>query len=326
MIMIPLIYVLAMIAIFLVWQEFTAVTPQMRNMLLVAFLFLLAFQAVLIGTRFGYEVNWLKQVQPFSAALLPPLAYLAFRGRKLLLSDAVHLILPALTFISVFTATAVFDGLLAISNICYATLLAMHGRRGSDALDWAGTNRATGLLLLLWSIAGLLFFSGLTDALIAADFLLNAGKNIRSIVSMASLIGLGMALATALSFIWKRRAANLAGEFQKADPAVFHKVEELLADGKLFLDPDINLNRVARRLSIPSREVSRAINGIAGQNFSQYVNALRINEACELMKQSDASVTSVIYLAGFNTKSNFNREFLRVTGKSPSEWRNNLAS
>jgi AraC-like DNA-binding protein len=34
-----------------------------------------------------------------------------------------------------------------------------------------------------------------------------------------------------------------------------------------------------------------------------------------------ASVTTAMLDSGFNTKSNFNREFLRVTGASPSKWR-----
>ena len=54
---------------------------------------------------------------------------------------------------------------------------------------------------------------------------------------------------------------------------------------------------------------------------SQYINRLRVQEACRLLAGSDMSVTQVIYAAGFNTKSNFNREFTRNTGQTPSAWR-----
>ena len=41
-----------------------------------------------------------------------------------------------------------------------------------------------------------------------------------------------------------------------------------------------------------------------------------------MLADPKASITETIYASGFNTKSNFNREFARVTGKTPSEWRN----
>jgi AraC-like DNA-binding protein len=40
-----------------------------------------------------------------------------------------------------------------------------------------------------------------------------------------------------------------------------------------------------------------------------------------LLAFTDEPVTQVMFEAGFQTKSNFNREFLRVTGMSPSDYR-----
>ncbi|WP_365734666.1 helix-turn-helix domain-containing protein [Planktotalea sp.] len=45
----------------------------------------------------------------------------------------------------------------------------------------------------------------------------------------------------------------------------------------------------------------------------------RIKAACAALEQGD-SVTEVMLSAGFNTKSNFNREFLRITGKIPRKF------
>jgi AraC-like DNA-binding protein len=39
------------------------------------------------------------------------------------------------------------------------------------------------------------------------------------------------------------------------------------------------------------------------------------------MLQAGDSVTVAMLGSGFNTKSNFNREFLRITGRTPSTWR-----
>jgi AraC-like DNA-binding protein len=76
---------------------------------------------------------------------------------------------------------------------------------------------------------------------------------------------------------------------------------------------------------LPARQISRAVNRIQKRNVSQFVNDIRVREACRLLKESSLSITQVIYECGFQTKSNFNREFLRVTGKTPRQWRTEAA-
>ncbi|MDO7666073.1 MAG: helix-turn-helix domain-containing protein [Loktanella sp.] len=67
------------------------------------------------------------------------------------------------------------------------------------------------------------------------------------------------------------------------------------------------------------KQLSEAINKVTGENVSRYINAARINEAKAVLSSGE-NVTSAMLSSGFNTKSNFNREFLRVAGVSPSEW------
>ena len=95
----------------------------------------------------------------------------------------------------------------------------------------------------------------------------------------------------------------------------------MLGRDDLYRDPDLSLSRLSRRLGVTARLVSEAVNRAAGKNFSQYVNEHRVRAACELLERTDAPVTQVMLEAGFVTKSNFNREFRRTTGESPSAWR-----
>jgi len=90
---------------------------------------------------------------------------------------------------------------------------------------------------------------------------------------------------------------------------------------KLYRDENLNLTRLARRAGIPARRISGAINRLTSKNVSQYVNDHRITEACRLLKDTDHAVTTIMFESGFQTKSNFNREFRRVTGVSPMAWR-----
>ena len=96
-------------------------------------------------------------------------------------------------------------------------------------------------------------------------------------------------------------------------------MQTLLQKDPLFLDPDLTLSRLARRLQVPVKDLSNAINQICGENVSRYVNRHRIAHACELLKQGQ-NITSALFDSGFQTKSNFNREFLRLKGCSPKIW------
>ncbi|MCF1465185.1 helix-turn-helix transcriptional regulator [Agrobacterium vitis] len=58
-------------------------------------------------------------------------------------------------------------------------------------------------------------------------------------------------------------------------------------------------------------------------NVTMPVNAFRISEACDLLSETKKPVTEIMFEVGFQTKSNFNREFRRSTEMTPLEWRRN---
>ncbi len=89
----------------------------------------------------------------------------------------------------------------------------------------------------------------------------------------------------------------------------------------LYRDPDLTLERLARRAGIPGRQISGALNRIYGRNISQLVNEYRVNDAKRRLVATRDPVTVIMLESGFGTKSNFNREFLRVTGVTPSSYR-----
>ena len=58
-----------------------------------------------------------------------------------------------------------------------------------------------------------------------------------------------------------------------------------------------------------------------GKSFSQFVNELRISYACKLLSHGNQIVATISDDSGFNNLSNFNRQFKKFIGKSPSEYR-----
>ena len=93
---------------------------------------------------------------------------------------------------------------------------------------------------------------------------------------------------------------------------------------KLFLNPRLNIERLAEHINVPYREVSALINQHFHTNFNEYINLYRINEAKRLLSDSqflNVPINEIYAQAGFNSKSAFHRFFSRLVGISPTEFR-----
>ena len=62
------------------------------------------------------------------------------------------------------------------------------------------------------------------------------------------------------------------------------------------------------------------------KTFTQFVNEFRIVHACKLLSEEQMSVADVCFECGFNNFSHFNRQFKKVTGFSPTQYKKGLAS
>ena len=54
--------------------------------------------------------------------------------------------------------------------------------------------------------------------------------------------------------------------------------------------------------------------------FSRFLNEIRIAAACKLLMETENSVSEICYEVGFNNLSNFNRQFKKITGFTPSQY------
>jgi AraC-like DNA-binding protein len=110
-------------------------------------------------------------------------------------------------------------------------------------------------------------------------------------------------------------------------PATTKKVDLLLQfmlTEKPYLNPDITLDDLANGLSYSAKETSSLINEYLHQNFFDFINRYRIEDAKYIMKNSmDKKITilEILYEVGFNSKSSFNRLFKRYTGSTPTEFK-----
>ena len=60
------------------------------------------------------------------------------------------------------------------------------------------------------------------------------------------------------------------------------------------------------------------------KTYVSFLNEIRVANACKLLRNEDLSVAMVAYECGFNNLSNFNRNFKKVRGCSPTEYRKQM--
>lgn len=331
---VPLPFVVALLLFILLWVVARRQDEAAPNLPFLGLILLSALQSVLTGLRWGYGVNEAGFIAPITASILPSLLYAGVsrlvrtskRGWPALL--AIHAT-PAIVVIVLLIAwhEAIDVALIAIDFI-YAAAILWLLRAGADGLRLAPFDGAVPAYRAIIAAAVMLCVSGLVDVLVSFDISSGHGDRAATVIGIANLfilVFVGVAAAAAsqshvpLNLVEPIEASSPRDASEDADTIA--KINELMQDRQLYRDANLNLNRLARRARIPARQISAAINRATGKNVSQYVNEHRIAEARRLLTETDQSVTEIMLTVGFQTKSNFNREFRRVTDMTPLAWR-----
>jgi AraC-like DNA-binding protein len=85
-------------------------------------------------------------------------------------------------------------------------------------------------------------------------------------------------------------------------------------------------SELAAELAMTESAFSRFFRRATGNTYTDFVNQVRVNRACQLLMESDRLITDICYEVGFNNVANFNRRFLGVKGMTPSEFRKQVDS
>lgn len=187
-----------------------------------------------------------------------------------------------------------------------------HGRTWLDILVWGA------LFNWVWSLGahmlGLYVSASVADKFGILDNYITSG--LISALFVCSLIHIN-----------KQLSANLKSHDLldgHAENRILEKIIHCMEVEKLFLNPRLNIQRMADHIKIPYREVSALINTHFHANFNEFINLYRINEAKRLLSDShllNVPINEIYAQAGFNSKSAFHRFFSRLVGISPTEFR-----
>jgi AraC-like DNA-binding protein len=105
------------------------------------------------------------------------------------------------------------------------------------------------------------------------------------------------------------------------------KLHDIIGDKKPFTDSGLTLHQLAQMAAIPSYHLSQILNERLGQNFYDFINRHRIDEAKRRMVAPEHEHLTILAIAndvGFNSKSAFNTAFKKYTNTTPSQFRKSI--
>lgn len=85
---------------------------------------------------------------------------------------------------------------------------------------------------------------------------------------------------------------------------------------------NIKVADIATHLNYSERYISSVFRSVTGKHLKTYITEEHIKIAQELLVDSAHTVTEIAYSLGYSDKHNFTRSFKRITGMSPTEFRN----
>jgi len=200
-----------------------------------------------------------------------------------------------------------------LANVATNQLKQANGLRWIHHILWAYI--VFSILVILGTLADYLFF----------DYAFNPTYIVPLYISMAVItywLGLqGFARRKTTPF--KKTDYPITDELQ----TIIQRLEQTMQQERLYLDPELSLQKLADQLDVKPYLLTQAINGILQKTFTDYINERRVQQAIRLLRQPDHAhytLLAIGYEAGFNSKASFNRIFKKMTGQSPSQMRDSL--
>ncbi len=115
-----------------------------------------------------------------------------------------------------------------------------------------------------------------------------------------------------------KKIDQLQEEVADADNEFLEKVIEKITLN--LEETDFNSEELAQALGISQRQLYRKLKGITGNTVHEFITKVKMNQAEELLRNSDLSISQIAYKLGFSEPSNFSRTFSKHFGCSPSQY------
>jgi AraC-like DNA-binding protein len=105
---------------------------------------------------------------------------------------------------------------------------------------------------------------------------------------------------------------------ERAEPVEIWKARKFIQEHS---DDELSLKKVAKFSNISGNHLSEKFKEVTGINFVDYIARIRVGKAHDLLQNSNLRVSEIAFAVGFQSLSQFNRVFKKLSGRSPSEYR-----
>ena len=105
---------------------------------------------------------------------------------------------------------------------------------------------------------------------------------------------------------------------RRAEPVAIWKARKYIEQ---HADEELSLTKIAKIVNMNANYLSENFKQVTGTNFVEYVARTRFANACDLLRNSNVRISEIAFAAGFQSLSQFNRVFKRLSGKSPTQFR-----
>lgn len=107
-------------------------------------------------------------------------------------------------------------------------------------------------------------------------------------------------------------------------PELEERIRLHFEEPRVFLRPKLKLGDMASQIGTNRTYLSKYLNETRRMTFYEYINALRLEYATQLLNSGNDDLNVVATHAGFNSYSTFRRVFTAKYGYPPSEYKKRI--
>lgn len=175
-------------------------------------------------------------------------------------------------------------------------------------------------------VSGLSFFDLLAEMRVTRtmNFLLYTDFTLEEIAGI-----LGYVDASHMSKVFAARMGAKAGEYRRTYRLVSEqcgiretrRAYDIVCGIYRNYAKNLTAESVAREYGVSRDELQRMLLCLVEKNFDSFLNYVRVRQACRLLTDTSATITSIAIEVGYNTVKSFTRNFLRFMVMTPSSYR-----
>jgi AraC-like DNA-binding protein len=114
------------------------------------------------------------------------------------------------------------------------------------------------------------------------------------------------------------RFPQSARDGHRAEPVEIWKARKFIQEHSA---EELSLTKVAKAANISRNHLSEKFKQVTGTNFVEYIAWTRFEKACDLLRNSNLRISEIAFAVGFQSLSQFNRVFKKLSEESPTQYR-----